>query len=167
MSEQKKKGMLFGKINVIDLVIILAVVLIAVFLVLKFSDGGSTVVGQAAPNDHVRITFYQEECADFIVAQTKVGDSVYDGNNGNYIGKVSEVVTDAESKTYVTDEDGNMHIAPKEGYCAVYISVDVLGTMTDRGVVVESFNYGVGHTLVLHAGLGKYYLRVYDIQPIE
>ena len=156
--ENKKKGMIFGKINIIDLIIIIAVILVVIFLVMKFSDGG--IVGEAAANDHVRITFYQEECANYIAEQTKLGDVVYDAN------VVTDFKVEKDSQTYVTTDDGELHLVPREGYCAVYITTETYGTLTPNGVVVGGETYGVGHTLVLRAGFGKYYLRVYDIEPI-
>ncbi|MBQ4369831.1 MAG: DUF4330 family protein [Oscillospiraceae bacterium] len=163
--ENKKKGMIFGKINIIDLIIIIAVILVVIFLVMKFSDGG--IVGEAAANDHVRITFYQEECANYIAEQTKIGDTVYDANAEYEFGVVTDFKVEKDSQTYVTTDDGELHLVPREGYCAVYITTETYGTLTPNGVVVGGETYGVGHTLVLRAGFGKYYLRVYSIEPID
>ena len=162
--ENKKKGMIFGKINIIDLIIIIAVVLVVIFLVMKFSDGG--IVGEAAANDHVRITFYQEECANYIAEQTKAGDNVYDASAKQNLGTVTDVEIVKDSQSYVTNDDGKIFLVPREGYCAVYITTETYGTLTPNGVVIGSETYSVGHTLVLRAGYGKYYLRVFNIEPI-
>lgn len=163
--ENKKKGMIFGKINIIDLIIIIAVILVVIFLVMKFSDGG--IVGEAAANDHVRITFYQEECANYIAEQTKLGDNVYDATGKNEFGVVTDFQIVKDSQTYVTTDDGELHLVPREGYCAVYITTESYGTLTPNGVVIGSETYSVGHTLVLRAGFGKYYLRIYNVEPID
>ena len=163
--EKKKKGMIFGKINIIDLIILAVIVLVVVFLVMKFRDSG--IIGEAAANDHVRVTFYQEECPDFVAAQTKLGDAVYDATAEAEFGTVSDFSIVTDSQTYVTTEDGELHLVPREGYCAVYISADVYGTLTPNGVVVGGETYGVGHSLVLRAGYGKFYPRVYSIEVID
>ena len=151
------------KLNIIDIAIILVVVAAVAFFGFKFMTTG----GASAPADKVEIVFFEEECPDFVPPHTQVGDKVLDGTENNYMGRVTDVVVD-KSITYNVDErTQEVTIGTKEGYCSVYITAQCEGTLSENGVVINGTLYGVGHTLILHAGTGKYYLTIYDITPIK
>lgn len=152
------------KFNIIDIIIIALIICAAVFLVMKFSDGG--IINDATSNSKARITFFMEECADFVVPNSHIGDPLYDASNKVELGTVTDIQV-GESVTYVELDDGTVVASPKEGYCSVYITGETLGTFSDYGVTVDGTLYGVGHTLVLYAGVGKYYLQVYSIEKID
>lgn len=163
MEQNKKKGMLFGKLNIIDLIIIVLVICVAAFLIWKLLGIG----GEPTVPDRVKVVFFEEECPDFVPSHTNPGDPLLDGGENIYLGTVTDVNVDA-SQTYNYNEiTGEMTAGPKEGYCSVYITGEVEGTLTNNGVVVNSTLYSVGHTMILHAGYGKYYLTIYSIEPIE
>ena len=162
MDQNKKKGMLFGKLNVIDLIIVILVVCVAAFLLWKLLGIG----GDTTAPDRVKIVFFEEECPDYVPTYTNPGDPILDGTENTYLGTVTDVKIDA-SRTYSYDEiTEETRVGPKDGYCSVYITGEVEGTLTDNGIVVDSTLYSVGHTLILHAGYGKYYLTIYSIEPI-
>lgn len=156
MNEKKK-----GKFNIIDLIIIVIVILGIAFVAWKLLGVGA----DKTPLQKVRVTFFEEECLDFVPSYTHPGDPMMDGGENQYLGTVTEVKVD-NALTYNYNEiSGEMTAGPKENYCSVYITGEVEGTLTGNGVVVGSTLYSVGHTMILHAGTGKYYLVVYDIQP--
>jgi hypothetical protein len=157
-----KKGMLFGKINIIDLVIIVVVVCAGIFVVTKLLG-----VGAAKENTtKVKITYIEDECAEYVVPYTQVGDPLLDGTENVSLGTVTDVVTDT-ANSYSTLEDGTIVSGAKEGYVAVYITGELEGVLTDNGVLVGNNLYAVGHSMVLYAGQGKYYCVVYSIEPVE
>lgn len=151
------------KFNIIDAVIILVIVLLAVFVVSKLAGVG---IGLGAPqNRKCRITFYEEEAADFVIANSHVGDPVYDDTGATKLGTVTDVVT-APSVSFET-EDHQIVEGSRSGYSAVYITSEVTGSQTDHGLVVDGTLYSVGHTLVVRAGQGKYYMTVYSIEFVD
>jgi hypothetical protein len=158
---EKKKGMLFGKLNIIDLAILLVLIAAVAFFVTHFMNTGETT----SATQKVYITFYEEECANYVVEQTHVGDPVLDGSLHKSLGTVVDVQT-GEAHSYTTNPNtGKLTMGPKEDYCSVYITIEAQGELTGNGVVIDETLYGVGHSLVLHAGEGKYYLVVYNIEP--
>ena len=83
-----KNGKLFGKINIIDFLAVLAVVVViaaAAVFVLRPKDGGDTLV----------MKFRIEEVDGFVAEKVHVGDELYDDTNLQDIG----VVTDVELPT--------------------------------------------------------------------
>ena len=159
MSNAGKKG----KFNVIDLVVILVVVLAVGFVAVKLLHIGE----DKTPLQKVQITYFEEECPDFVPQYTHIGDPLFDGTENQYLGVVTEVYVD-EAQTYHYNEyTKETSAGPKDNYCSVYITGEVDGTMTANGAVVGSTIYAPGHTMILHAGTSKYYLVVYDVKPVE
>ncbi|MGI6029192.1 MAG: DUF4330 domain-containing protein [Candidatus Heteroscillospira sp.] len=151
------------RFNIIDLAIIVVLLAAVAFFANRFMTTGGVTVEP----DKVSIVFFEEECPDFVPEQTQVGDSVMDGTTNTYMGKVTDVKVD-ESVTYSVDQNtGEVILGSKEGYVSAYITAECEGTVTDNGVVIDGTLYSVGHTVVLHAGYGKYYLVIYSIDPVE
>ena len=152
-----------ARLNIIDILIILVVLAGVAFFAYKFMTAG----GVSAPTDKVQIVFFEEECPDYVPEHTHVGDSVLDGSTNTYLGTVADIEVD-ESVTYTyNDLTSETTLGHKEGYVSAYITADCVGQLTDNGVVIDGTLYSVGHTLILHAGQGKYYLTIYSIDGVE
>ena len=155
-----KNGKLFGKINIIDLLVIL-VVLVAVaavaLFVLKPKDGGDTLI----------MKFRIEEVDEFVAEKVHNGDALYDDTYSLDLGFICENPEISDSITYGGVTDGVYTVGTKEGYCSMVITGECKGTKTSLGAEIGGKKYGVGHTFVLRAGDAKLYLRVYDIKLKE
>ena len=151
-----KNGKLFGKINIIDLLVILvilaAIAAVAVFLFMPKS-GGDTLI----------MKFRIEEVDEFVAKKVHVGDELYDDTNSLAMGYVTDVELD-DSISYGEVNDGVYTLTSKEGYYSMIITGEVQGKKTSLGAEIGGKKYGVGHSFVLRAGDAKLYLRVYDIQ---
>lgn len=150
-----KNGKLFGKINVIDFLAILAVVVViaaAAVFVLRPKDGGDTLI----------IKFRIEEVDGFVAKKVHIGDEMYDDTNLQDIGVVTDVEL-SDSISYGQVNDNVYTLTSKEGYYSMIITGEVKGRKTKLGAEIGGKKYGVGHSMVLRAGDAKMYLRVYDI----
>ena len=150
-----KNGKLFGKINVIDFLAILAVVVViaaAAVFVLRPKDGGDTLI----------IKFRIEEVDGFVAKKVHSGDEMYDDTNLQDIGVVTDVEL-SDSISYGQVNDNVYTLTSKEGYYSMIITGEVKGRKTKLGAEIGGKKYGVGHSMVLRAGDAKMYLRVYDI----
>lgn len=156
-SENKKR-----KFNILDLVIIVVLVLALCFVAAKLMHFGEK---EALPK--VRITYYEEECADFVPTHTHIGDKLLDGKENIYLGTVTDIVVDESQTFHYNESTEETIVSSKENYCSVMITGEVEGRMTENGVVVEGELYAPGHTMVLYAGIAKYYLVVYSVEPVE
>lgn len=154
-----KNGKVFGKINVIDflviLVLIVAVVAVAVFI-LKPKDGADTLI----------MKFRIEEVDKFVAEKVHVGDELFDDTYSLDLGHVTDIELD-DSISYGGMTNGVYTVATKENYYSMIITGECKGTKTGLGAEIGGKKYGVGHTFVLRAGDAKLYLRVYDIKLKE
>jgi len=151
------------RINIIDIIILVLIVCVAVFAVMKFSDGGQ--VSAATNTQKLRVTFFQEECADYVIAATEIGDPAYDGSYAKHLGVVTGVEL-GPPISYLIDATGATGPVIRDGYHSVIITTEIEGVLCEQGFMVGDSLYGIGHTLVLYAGDGKYYLRVHSIEPL-
>lgn len=157
-----EKGRLFGKINLIDLIIVLIILAAAVFLGMKFLGPESTAAG----TQKAVISFYYEECPDYVADQLKAGDPVWDSGDNVNIGTVKDWTT-ADSVSYLLDDNGNTVQTSKDGYYALTLRCDTEGVIGEHGITINGTLYGVGHTLTMYAGKCKLYLKVSAIEPAE
>ena len=150
-----KNGKLFGKINIIDFLAVLALIVVvaaAAVFVLRPKDGGDTLV----------MKFRIEEVDGFVAEKVHVGDELYDDTNLQDIGVVTDVEL-SDSISYGQVNDSVYTLTSKEGYYSMIITGEVKGRKTKLGAEIGGKKYGVGHSMVLRAGDAKMYLRVYDI----
>ncbi len=154
-----KNGKLFGKINLIDflviLVLVVAVAAVALFI-LKPKDGQDTLV----------MKFRIEEVDEFVAEKVNVGDALYDDTYSLDLGYVTDIELD-DSISYGNATNGVYTAGTREGYYSMVITGECKGDKTKLGAEIGGKKYGVGHTFVLRAGDAKLYLRVYDIQLKE
>lgn len=152
-----------GRFNIIDLIVIALIIGAVGLFAVKFIGDGAGASGQT-----VRITFYEEECPDFVPPNTKPGDPVYDSTDANHLGTVVDIQT-GESVSYseLPSEDAEFVAASREGYCSVFLTSELQNaTVTAHGVQIGSTIYAPGHSVVIYAGQGKYFLQVYSVEVI-
>lgn len=157
-----RQGKLFGKINVIDLLLILVVVLAVAFFAVKMLDDGAAV----SSGEGIRMEFYAEEVSDFVVESIKVGDTLTDDTGNIYLGKIVDIEV-GPSQSYSANEKGEWVLSSREGYSSLRIVGEGSGRLYDHGVIVSGSKYGIGHSFTLRAGMGKIWLRVSGIEAIQ
>ncbi|MGE4283446.1 MAG: DUF4330 domain-containing protein [Clostridia bacterium] len=158
------KGKIFGKINIIDLVIVLVIVGAAAGALYKF---GKANVGPIVKQEDIIIKFFAEETPDYAAKAVKVGDSAADDNKNTVFGKVIDEPLIDESLTYGVNAQGQYVQSPKPGMASVLVSVQGKGTIGETGAIIGGVSYGVGHTMVLRVGKSKLWVKVYDFAEKE
>ncbi len=159
-----KNGKLFGKVNLIDLIIILVVLLVAGFFILR----GTGVIGGGSDGEttQVRISFFGAEVPDFVVDYLHAGDSVYDHTEEVTLGTVESWET-GEPSGYESVINGEVQEVSREGFVSVKLTILADAVMGEHGATIGGELYGVGHTLSLYAGQSKMYLKISAIEPVS
>ena len=156
-----KNGKVFGKINIVDLIVIVVIIAaVVMFAVSRFggqNDGASVEDGKS-----IYMSFYAEEVSDFVVDKIEEGAKLYDDDHEQVLGEVVKVET-APAVIYLSDSDGKSVASSKENYKSVIITAKVNGTLSDYGFELGGVKYGVGHSMTLRAGYAKIFMRVYDV----
>lgn len=127
-----EKGRLFGKLNLIDLLVIL-VALAAVFVLIWKLGGKKAAENLAAKPQTVRFTVLVQDVPEEICkfAETQVGASLV--NNGKVL---NAVITDAET-------------VPAESGCDLYVTVDAEVSYSEYVYKVGTQEVRVGYEYIL------------------
>lgn len=160
-----KNGKLFGKINIIDIIIIVLLLAALIFVVYKLGLFSPKQVISTQTNK-IRIVFYQEEVNTFTVENTNLNDPVTDALQNNSFGNVVDIKS-GESASWGADKDGKQVMSGKDGYSSVYITTETTGTVSSSGISTGGGNYYVGQLLTIRVGTSAYYCRIYNAENVE
>lgn len=129
-----KNGKLFGKISILDIVIVVCIAFIAAVFVLGKSDKLSLPISTNS-NVEYSASFKAYSVDKGMRSPFEVGDKLF-GNNGEYIG----VIVSVEEKPTISKEklqDGTYIDYENPKYVDYYITVEGKGTSTDKGTFAE------------------------------
>jgi hypothetical protein len=156
-----KDGKLFGKVNIIDLFIILAVLAVGGFLLVRLQRPEAT--GITIATEDAEIKFFTEQAYEFVAAAVLEGDRAEDEGKGIWLGRISNVDI-GPGYTYGQTSQGQVVKALKEGYSSLEITTEIKGQFFENGILINGNKYSVGHGLTVRAGKSKIYMYISDIQ---
>lgn len=158
------KGKLFGKINVIDLLILVLIIGAISFVGYKMT-GKVETTGQ---QEKIEIKLYAEEVTNFVVDEDKIkeGDIVTDVDRNVEVGKITKIEK-GPSVSWAPNSEGKFVSSSREGWSSIIITCESEGEIYENGAIISNTKYSVGHSFTVRAGISKIYLRVYDIAVKE
>lgn len=159
-----KNGKLFGKVSVIDLVIVIAVLALAIFAVIRFFglDGVSTPEDQT-----IIIGFTQYDAPDYAANAVKIGDYCYNVSEKGPFGYVSDFSV-RESRFNNIDADGNFVITQLDGFATIEIFTEAEGYISEKGgAVIGDLTFYLGKTIEIRCGNSAFYGRITSIDAKE
>jgi hypothetical protein len=130
-----KKYRLFGVINLIDLLVVIALV-VGGLVVWKLLWGGSTTTVPTAKLQDVEYTILCGPLRNYTDGQIKVGDPVSTKTSGKSIGTVVSVTSTSTPIDVFSGPDGGVKAFSSQVYTDVFIKVKAKGDPTATGVSV-------------------------------
>ncbi len=159
------KGKFFGKINIIDLLVVLVIVAAIIGVSAKYMQSKS--IAGVDSTKTIEISFYQEDAPAFAASAVKIGDTVKDAMQNNIVGKVSDVKID-KSVFFGVNDQGKFMASPREGYSSITITSEVKGIIKPGGgTTINNYEYFIGKQIELRAGSAVFWARVYDVKIKE
>ncbi|MGI5978033.1 MAG: DUF4330 family protein [Oscillospiraceae bacterium] len=155
-----QNGKLFGKINLIDLIILLVLAALIVTVALRVVKNRE----ETSSIQTVRITFYAEEVPDYVPQAMVKGASCSDVTENSDLGTLDSFET-GEPLGYVTNTKGQVEAVVRQGYNSLSFTSIAEGEAIDHGVKINGVTYAVGHSLTVYAGKAKVYCRIKAIEP--
>lgn len=141
-----KKGKIFGKISIIDLMVALIIVTIIVGTIYRF--GSPVTASITGGNATINYTILIEDVRYFSANYYEEGLNVYDSNTGNFIGKIKDIRVEPYMGT-IEMKDGTMVLAEKTERVKIFLDIEASGVVTDKA-------YLVGGTYEVKVGGGAY-----------
>ena len=151
------------KFNLVDLVVVLALVAVLVFVALKFMPNDVETMDM----NQYKVVFYTEESPNYALERIEIGNPVSDADHNYEMGEVTQEIETSESEGYVQTSDGKYVKAAKEGYSSAKVTFVGDGTDYKHGVKFDKGQYSVGQTVSIRVGNVKLYGRIYDIEKVE
>lgn len=158
-----EKGRLFGKINIVDFIVVAVIILGILGVGYKLL---SSSTGLFKKTEMIEIVFHNEDLPAYVADSINVGDKVKDSVKNTVFGKV--VAKEVEnSVVFAANDQGELKQTTRPGYVSMKLFVQGEGIFTDTGVIFSNSDYYVGRTLELRAGNGVIWTRVSDISKVR
>ncbi len=160
------KGKLFGKISIIDLLIVVLVVAAIGGVYFKFF-----VVDKGTSAGHLDTIQYQVKTItgvrQFSVDAIEEGIDVFDGINGRHMGKVVKLEA-TPSKDFITKADGTNVEAEKPDRFDVVVTIEVQGAENDYGYFANgNLEIKRGSDFTMRTRKVELETRIKDIEVVE
>ncbi|MCL2500594.1 MAG: DUF4330 domain-containing protein [Defluviitaleaceae bacterium] len=151
-----KDAKLFGKVNILDLLIVVALIGLVAFGVYQLRSGRGLIGGESR---EFILSFFTEEIEDWVVEGIREGDNVFDHLTGLYLGVVEDIRL-APSIVWNADQYGNTVRSTKEGFSSMQVCVRVTATTREHGIYISGNRYGIGMNRPIRAGGSAVFTRV-------
>ncbi len=136
------KGRLFGKINLLDLVVLLAVLAVAGrFAYGKLSGPAAAPTGQ---DQVIEMTFRLPAVTQWTVDAIQVGDEVYDSKSNTRMGKIVETWT--EPAVVVREMPDGIVPHVSDTHFDLYVTVRGPARVSPNGITMSGIEVKVGRT---------------------
>jgi hypothetical protein len=160
-----KKGKLFGKVSIVDILIV--VIIIAVVGGLYYKFGNSGTVTAFTKTEKVQVSFYSESIPKYIVDSIKVGDVAKDRVQTIVIGKVIDVKVGPDLQCEPNSE-GKVVLSSRPDYCSVTVIVEGQGIFASSGVTFGGVEYFVNKPATeMRFGNSFFYAKISDIKKAK
>ena len=137
---------LFGVFNIVDIILILAVIAVGIVGAKMFLGGSGETDTATVTKTYSYVVMGQEvleETADFPV----VGGNAYNSSTSAYLGTVKEVATEKFTETVYDKATSKYHKVPVEGYSNIYVTIEGPGTETEKDITVNGTTVKTGMEL--------------------
>jgi len=156
-----EKGRLFGKISVIDFVVVLGIVVLAAGFV--YNRTSQDIRQIIAANTPIYVTFVVENVRDLSFAGIEVGDTFFRQHERIPLGQVVQI-TQQPAYDIITATDGTASYAPIENRYNMHITILGTGSITDAGFFVNGTQQmSTGGTMALQSNRFLATVRIYDV----
>lgn len=161
------KGKLFGKVSIIDILILLVLIGGGLGVFYKYSQ--AKVASPIFTNNQKYImTIYGEEAPNFALQAAKVGDQVVERERSANMGKVIEPLKIDKGIYYTVNEQGQVLKSSREDYSSYFMKVEGSGVIVENGGVnIGAADYYVGYSVVIKVGKAIFSGRIYSIEKVK
>jgi len=160
-----KKGKLFGKISVVDILVVVIIIAVAAGLYYKFGKSGT--VTPFTKTSTVQLSIYMETVNDYVIKSIKVGDVVKDRVQNITLGKVVDVKVEPDM-TYAINDKSLVVPFSRKGYSSATITFEGQGIYSSSGVIFGGIDYYINKNgTEWRVGNSFCFARISDIKLIK
>lgn len=160
MAVLDEKGRLFGRINVVDLAVVLVLLLVLGFGAQKFLFVNPEYQPEV---ETVRMTFFVEDVRQPTVEAVAVGDEVREEETNTYLGRVVEVES-GPFRDLVPTAQGEMREAEVPGHYSLTLVLEGDAQITDDHIAMAGQQVRIGTTLKVRSQTYEVEGVVFDLE---
>ena len=128
-----EKGKLFGKISVVDILVVLIFAVAIGGFIYKFTAGNDAL--RITADSPITMTLRIKAIRQFAVDAVDIGDEIYE-RNGPILGRVVSVKSDGYRDTFDLN-DGTQAYGDVENRYNLYITLESVGRISDDGYFIN------------------------------
>lgn len=133
-----KKGKLFGKINLFDLLVVILLIVLIFGVVAKFSTSKTDKAQAVNATYQIEVKSVKQETIDAF----EVGNMVSEKGSGSIIGEITKIDYD-DAYDLMETPDGKIINAPIENRYHLTLTIEALGASKDINGVVTMEKYKI------------------------
>ena len=161
-----KNGKLFGKINIIDLLIIILIIVAIVFVAYRFFASRGEVIYVASETQKVKLTLYGEKVYDYIPDTIKTDDPASEFEKNVKMGKVISVSSEPAYEIEI-DAQGNSVNVPIKNCVAATVTLETEAVIEDNKIKIEGSDYAVGGHYYVNIGVTRAQYQIKSVEVID
>lgn len=160
-----RQGKLFGKISIIDILAIVAVVLIVLGVYIKFFAPSGEVV---TSGHKIEYTMKFSEVRSYTVEAFQKGGTAADETTHEDMGKIVNVTAEPSKVTRDMADGSIVELEVPEKY-DVYVTFQVDGKLSDTGYYTDKDNkiIGVGSRTTVNTKFAQSYGEIVSVTEVE
>lgn len=169
-----KDGKLFGKINIIDLLIILVIVAALIFVGTRYlnTKNAAPQINQdfTGKTGTVRMTFFAYDAPIVLKDQMEeqLGRPVIDWDNKkNSLGKFCSYEAEDYYNYSWDATSGEIVEIPMPSAFHLTMTSEVAGIISEQGLLVNSVQYSIGGSYTICVGQTRIYVRLADFEYVN
>lgn len=160
-----KKGKLFGKVSIIDLLIVVVVIAAILGVLYKFNQ--SSTVTPFSDKDKIEVKLQTDDVEKFAIDAIEIGDTVKDWNSGVVLGKLVDFKV-GESKLEYYDDQGQVVLSSRDDHVSVELFVEGEGIYSESGTTSFGSNsYFINRSMEIAVGDVILWIRISEINLAE
>jgi len=160
-----KKGKLFGKVSIIDVVIIVVVIGAIVGFAYKLTK--SNAVTPFTKTDQLEITLFADDIDKFVIDAIQIGDVVKD-RSANVVFGTLESIEVADARIQGIDIDGKVVLSSRPDHVSLKIKVRGTGIYSENSLTsIGNVNYYLNRSMEVAIGDVIGWLRISDIKKVN
>jgi len=160
-----KKGKLFGKVSIIDVVII--VVVIGAIVGFGYKITKSNAVTPFTKTDQLEITLFTDDIDKFVLDSIHEGDIVKDRTSNVVFGTLESIEV-ADARIQGIDSEGKVVLSTRPDHISLKIKVKGTGIYSENSITsIGNVNYYLNRSLEVAVGDVIGWLRISEIKKID
>lgn len=155
------KGRIFGKFNVVDMVIVLAILVIIGGGAYRMISGASITETTFSSVETVQFVVKVERVRDYDMV--RVGDDLYDKDSGKCIGTIVAIEKE-QAQDRIALDDGSIVLGDTQDRINLYMTLEAEGEVNERGTFANpTFQLLRGSRKAMHTKFSEFTGMIYDI----